>query len=50
VQDGRARIRDVEVGAQNGARAQITGGLKQGDEVIVYPSDRVEDGARVQAR
>jgi HlyD family secretion protein len=50
VQDGRARIRDVEVGAQNGSRAQITGGLSQGDGVVVYPSDRVADGVRVQAR
>lgn len=50
IADGRARIRQVEVGAQNGQRAQITRGLSQGERVVVYPSDRVADGVRVQAR
>ena len=50
VADGHARIREVEVGAQNGQRAQITRGLAEGEHVVVYPSDRVADGARVEAR
>jgi hypothetical protein len=26
----------------------VLGGLKEGDEVILYPGDRVQDGSRVQ--
>jgi HlyD family secretion protein len=50
VAEGRAHIRDVEVGAQNGTRAQITGGLAEHDRVVIYPSDRVHDDARVEPR
>jgi HlyD family secretion protein len=50
VSDGRAHIRDVEIGAQNGQRAQITRGLGEGERVIEYPSDRVADGERVEMR
>jgi len=48
VEDGRARRRGVEVGQRNGLVAQIVGGLKPGDRVIVHPDDRIEDGVRVQ--
>jgi len=49
VDGGRARIRDVEVGRSNGVETQVLGALGAGERVIVYPGDRVKDGARVKS-
>ncbi|MHC1763543.1 MAG: efflux RND transporter periplasmic adaptor subunit [Verrucomicrobiia bacterium] len=45
---GRARLRNVEAGRSSGTETQVLGGLKEGDEVILYPGDRVQDGQRVR--
>lgn len=45
---GRARLRSVEVGQRNPAQAQVLGGLKDGETVVLHPSDRIEDGVRVR--
>jgi HlyD family secretion protein len=50
VADGRARTTPVEVGARNGIRAWIKGGIEPGAAVIVYPPAAVRDGVRVKAR
>jgi HlyD family secretion protein len=50
VKDGRAQIRDVRVVRRAGRLAAIASGLEEGDLVIVYPSDRVASGVRVQVR
>ncbi|MGI5861627.1 MAG: efflux RND transporter periplasmic adaptor subunit [Myxococcales bacterium] len=50
VEDGRARLREVEVGATSGGQAQITSGLAGRERVIVYPSDEVSEGTRVTAQ
>lgn len=50
VKDGRAQTRDVRVVRRSGRLAAIASGLKEGEVVIVYPSDRVASGVRVQAR
>jgi HlyD family secretion protein len=47
---GRARLKAVKVGAMTDREAEITAGLKRGDQVIVFPSDRVREGVRVRAR
>jgi HlyD family secretion protein len=44
-----ARLRLVKVGHHNGLDTEILSGLAEGDRVIVYPGDRVADGARVRA-
>jgi HlyD family secretion protein len=49
VADGRATMRDVQVGQRTGDAAQIVSGLDDGDRVIVYPSDRVQVGTRVRS-
>jgi HlyD family secretion protein len=49
VEAGRAALRKVIVARQNDLEAQIESGLREGEEVIVYPSDRVEHGVRVAA-
>ncbi len=48
--DGRARLRDVELGRRNATEIQIVSGLSEGDRVILHPSDTVEDGVRVATR
>jgi HlyD family secretion protein len=48
--EGRAVLRPVQVGWRNGLRAQILGGLADGEAVINHPSDQVEHGQRVTTR
>ncbi|MCL4179463.1 MAG: efflux RND transporter periplasmic adaptor subunit [Verrucomicrobia bacterium] len=48
LEHGRARTRILSVGASSGMEAQVLDGLREGDEVIVYPGDRVKEGLRVQ--
>jgi HlyD family secretion protein len=50
VEGNRAVQTFVEVGRRSQAEAEILSGLSEGDRVIVYPGDRVEDGVRVQER
>lgn len=50
VSDGRAVLKAVRLGRRGAERVEILGGIEPGDELVVYPSDRVEDGARVRAR
>jgi HlyD family secretion protein len=46
--NGRARIRNVTIGERNGTTAQVLDGLVPGQVVILFPSDQIEDGARVR--
>jgi HlyD family secretion protein len=50
LQDGRARLRPVVLGARNAASAWVREGLADGDAVIVYPGAAVADGVRVAVR
>jgi len=50
VEADRARLRQVQLGRRNGLSAEVLGGLSEGERVVLYPSDLVEDGSRVQAR
>jgi HlyD family secretion protein len=45
---GRARLRSVKVGRSNGTETQVLEGLKEGEDVILYPGDRVSDGLKVK--
>jgi len=47
VRAGRAVLVPVHVGRSSGVETQVLDGLKEGDEVILYPGDRVADGIRV---
>jgi len=46
--EGRAELRRVQVGRSSGAEMQILEGLKEGEELILYPGDRVKEGQRVK--
>lgn len=47
VDGGRARWRTVSVGKTNGVQAEVLKGLAEGERVVVYPGDKIADGARV---
>jgi len=47
VKDGRAENRAVQIGRSNGVATEVTGGLQEGDHVVVYPGDKVADDTRV---
>ena len=47
IQDGRATERRVGIGHNNGLEAEVLDGLNEGDRVVLYPSDQVEDGVAV---
>jgi HlyD family secretion protein len=48
--DGRAELRQIVLLRRSGRFAAVTSGLSPGEEVIVYPSDRVAPGVRVAQR
>ncbi len=48
--NGRLAEQEVEVGRRSQAEAEILSGVEAGDQVVVYPSDRVADGVRYRAR
>jgi HlyD family secretion protein len=48
--DGRAQQRQVQLGRHNGLEAEIRDGLQEGEEVVLYLSDRILDGMRIKAR
>ncbi len=50
VRDGVARLISLEIGQNNGAVAEVRAGLEAGDRVVLYPSDRIQDGIRVVQR
>ncbi|MBL9138875.1 MAG: HlyD family efflux transporter periplasmic adaptor subunit [Verrucomicrobiales bacterium] len=46
--NGRATRTQVQVGRSSGTETQIVSGLEEGEQVILYPGDRVRDGIRVK--
>ena len=46
---GNARQRDVRIGRTNGVLTEVLDGITEGEKVVVYPGDKVSDGARVAA-
>jgi len=46
--DSRAQLRLVKAGRSSGTETQVLDGLKEGEEVILYPGSRVQDGQRVK--
>ncbi len=48
VADGRAREHRIDIGHRGAGLYEVTGGLQEGDLVVLYPSDRVHEGVRVR--
>ena len=47
VEDGRARLRTIDLDRRSGRFAAVKKGLTQGERVIVYPNDQIGPGVRV---
>lgn len=50
IKGGRAKRRDVEIGHRNQAETEILSGIGVGEEVILHPSNQLNDGVRVRAQ
>ncbi|WP_026187070.1 efflux RND transporter periplasmic adaptor subunit [Ensifer sp. BR816] len=50
MEQGRARARPIVVGQRNNLSVEIREGLKSGEKVILYPSDRIKDGVTIIQR
>jgi len=50
IENGRAHTTIVKIGHRNNRLAEVIGGVSQGAQVVVHPSDRVSDGTRVGQR
>jgi HlyD family secretion protein len=48
IENGRAHLRAIKVGRSSGVETEILEGLKEGDEVILYPGDRIKEDLRVK--
>jgi HlyD family secretion protein len=48
VDQGRVRLRSVEVGQRSDSEAEIRRGLAPGNEVVIYPAESLKDGQRVK--
>jgi HlyD family secretion protein len=48
VADGRARLRQVEIGHRTDTSAEVRRGLAIGDSVVLYPGDSIREGQRVE--
>ncbi|MFN7141024.1 MAG: efflux RND transporter periplasmic adaptor subunit, partial [Limisphaerales bacterium] len=50
LENDRAQLRQVKLGHRGEHQAEVLGGLKEGEQVILHPSDRVADGVSVTLR
>ena len=50
VEQGRARLVEVEIGQSNGEMAEVVSGLRPGDRVVLHPGQFVSDGDRLRER
>ena len=47
VENGRASLRPVQIGQRGRFAIQITDGVSEGERIVLYPDDQVEDGRRL---
>ncbi len=50
VRDGKAALQKIEVGHISDTAAEILSGLSEGDEVVLFPSDKIQGGVLVKRR
>lgn len=50
VADGHTRLREVAIGHNNGVEAEVLSGIEPGEQVVLYPSSGLSDGAYVAQR
>ena len=47
--EGAAELREVAIGHRSVEKAEVLSGLAEGDTVILFPTDQIEDGVKVTA-
>ncbi len=50
IEGGTALLRAVDAGERSAEYAEVLGGLQEGEQVVIFPSDAVADGVLVQPR
>ncbi|MEI6034107.1 MAG: HlyD family efflux transporter periplasmic adaptor subunit [Verrucomicrobiae bacterium] len=50
VEGGRAKLTPVEISHTNGIAAEVTGGISEGQKVVLHPPDTVSEGSSVRPR
>jgi HlyD family secretion protein len=50
VQEGNAKATPVKIGRTNGLETEVLEGLKEKEQIILHPSDRVKEGVAVVSR
>jgi HlyD family secretion protein len=50
VREGHAELRTVTIGHRTDREAEVTAGLREGEQVVVHPSDALRAGIRVALR
>lgn len=50
VNNEKVALTKVEIGHNNGIDAEVISGLKEGDQVVVYPPDNLENGSPVSIK
>ena len=48
--NGAAVRTPVEIGQRSGLEAEVLSGLQQGEQIVVYPSDAIQNGVKVTSR
>lgn len=49
-QNGRARLRGVQIGHRNQTKAEVIGGIGPGEQVILHPANELAEGVRVRTQ
>jgi HlyD family secretion protein len=49
IEQGRAKLRDIRIGEKNDREALVVEGLRESDAIILFPSDKIKDGVRVNS-
>ena len=47
---GRARLRTIELGQRNNESAEVVGGLRETERVVLHPPNSSVDGDRIRER
>ncbi|MGZ9014645.1 MAG: efflux RND transporter periplasmic adaptor subunit, partial [Burkholderiales bacterium] len=49
IEDGRAKLRIIQIGRRNDLEAELLSGLGENDSVIIHPGDQLHDGVRIRS-
>ncbi len=50
MENGRATLREVQIGHRNASEAEVLGGIAVGQPLILHPTNEIREGTRVEPR